>query len=272
MSNRDEETVKEESTPETTDESSTVDENSTEAADDAAGTEPGVAKEAGAADDGAAKPKKKKGLAFKILLVVGIVVVVLAGGAGGAYALFHDEPAFCNAICHTPMDPYVESYENGTSVNPAQTSLTAPLSVTVHKDSDQDINCLTCHIPDMGEQIQEGMKWISGNYELPLEMRIVSGKIKEGSGDKDAIEFCLREGCHAGVSTIEDLKKATDDQVRNPHDSHLDPANSIQDCYKCHQTHEQSYMLCSQCHGDAKVPEGWLNFTEQQAQKKAAGQ
>jgi hypothetical protein len=228
------------------------------------------------AEDTPDKPKKKRGLfglalPVMILIIVGIVVVLLAGGGGLAYALFHDEPAFCNAICHTPMDPYVESYESGTSVNPVQTELPGPLSVTLHKESDQEINCLSCHVPDMGEQIQEGMKWVTGDYELPLEMKVVGGQPKEDSGDKGGVEFCLREGCHEGVTTIEELKQATDDQVRNPHDSHLDPANGVQDCSKCHQTHEQSYMLCSQCHGDAKVPEGWMNFTEQSAQKKAAG-
>jgi flagellar basal body-associated protein FliL len=266
MSDNDESTARDEIDLEEKGDEPTVDEDQTkDQADDGDS-------ESDSENGSEGKKKKKTGLAFKILIVVGIVVVVLAGGGGGAYALFHDEPAFCNIVCHTPMDPYVESYESGTSINPQQTELEAPLSVTLHKDSDQQLNCLSCHVPSMSEQIEEGMKWVSGNYELPIEMKIVSGQIKEDSGDKNGVEFCLREGCHEGITTIEDLKKLTDDQARNPHDSHLDPGNSIQDCNKCHQTHEQSYMMCSQCHGDAKVPEGWLNYNEQQAQKKAAGQ
>jgi hypothetical protein len=213
-------------------------------------------------------PKKKKlGLAPKILIVVGAVIVVLGGGAGAVYALFHDSPAFCNAVCHTPMDPYVESYETGTSVNPAQADSGALLSVTAHKDSDQNINCLACHVPTMSEQITEGIKWVTGDYELPLEMKLASGQIKEGSGDKNGVEFCLRPECHEGIATLEDLKKVTADQHRNPHDSHL----GNQDCSNCHQTHEQSVMMCTQCHADSEVPEGWLTYKEQQDQIKASG-
>ncbi|MDR2106745.1 MAG: cytochrome c3 family protein [Coriobacteriales bacterium] len=209
--------------------------------------------------------KKKMNTGLKIFLVTVITIVVIVGGVGGAYLGLHDKPGFCNFICHTPMDPYVVSYEEGTSVNPAQADSGALLSVTLHKNSDQKINCLTCHVPTMDEQIQEGVKWVTGNYELPIEMKVVAGQVKEGSGNKNGIEFCLRPECHEGVASLEDLKAVTADQHRNPHNSHL----GNQDCANCHQTHEQSVMTCTQCHADAKVPEGWLTYKELQKQLPA---
>lgn len=210
--------------------------------------------------------KKKKGLGLKILIAVIAFVVVLGAGGGGFYVTQHDQPWFCNFICHTPMDPYVASYEDGTSVNPLQADSDAVLSVTLHKDSDQNLNCLKCHEPDMSEQIEEGLKWVTGDYNLPIEMKVVGGVVKEGSGNKNGVEFCLREGCHTDVTDLASLKAFTADQHRNPHDSHL----GNQDCSNCHQTHEQSVMMCTQCHQDAEVPDGWLTYSEQQKQIKAA--
>jgi flagellar basal body-associated protein FliL len=215
-------------------------------------------------DEQEPKPKRKKKLGLKIAIVAVAVVVVLAGGGGGAYLLFHDEPAFCNFLCHTPMDPYVVSYDEGTSVNAAQVDSGAQLSVTLHKESDQQLDCLSCHVPDMAEQITEGVKWVTGDYELPIEMKMVSGQIKEGSGDKNGIEFCLRPECHEGITSVEDLKKLTSDRHRNPHDSHL----GNQDCNNCHQTHEQSVLMCTQCHNDVELPDGWITYKDQQDQKK----
>jgi hypothetical protein len=223
-----------------------------------------VVDEAKPSDGPESPPKKKMKLGPRILIIVGIVVVVLAGGGGGAYAVFHSNPAFCNFVCHTPMDPYVVSYEEGTSVNATQTDLTAPLSVVAHKESHQQLNCLDCHVPTMSEQINEGIKWVSGNYEIPLEMKMVSSQIKEDSGDKNGVEFCLRPECHEGITTLEELKAATADQHRNPHDSHL----GNQDCSNCHQTHEQSVYMCTQCHNDVENPDGWLTYKEQQDQNK----
>lgn len=40
----------------------------------------------------------------KASIVIGVVAaVIIAAGAG--FAVWHDQPSFCNAICHTPMDP-----------------------------------------------------------------------------------------------------------------------------------------------------------------------
>lgn len=217
-----------------------------------------------AADSQAAKPKKRKGRV--IILTVVIVVVLLFGSGGVVYATQHSNPEFCNAICHTPMDIYVESYTEGTSVNPQQTDLKSPLSVTIHKDSDQDIVCVTCHTDGIGTQISEGIAWVTGNYTQPLQPLVMTAKKPTDVHQRDGVATCLVSGCHEGISSLADLKAATSGGKRNPHDSH----NGDQDCTLCHQTHEQSMNSCTQCHTDAEVPEGWLSYAEQQKQIKEA--
>ncbi|MDR3052961.1 MAG: cytochrome c3 family protein [Coriobacteriales bacterium] len=198
-----------------------------------------------------AKPKKSK---KKLFIILGIIVVVIAGGVVGGL-IWHEEPTFCNAICHTPMDPYVDSYEKNISVQPSQASLATPLSVTLHKESDQKIRCLSCHVPTIDEQITEGIKWITGDYSVPLPELKYDGET-----------FCLRPECHEGITTRDDLGKLTADLARNPHNSHLGKT----ECSQCHKVHEQSVQLCTQCHADAEVPDGWLTYSEQQALIKAA--
>ena len=59
------------------------------------------------AEAGEAAPKKK---GKKWPIVVGVVAVVLIA-AGAGFWVWHEQPSFCNAICHTPMDEYLETYE-----------------------------------------------------------------------------------------------------------------------------------------------------------------
>jgi hypothetical protein len=229
-----------------------------------------VTKGSGDANEKAPAPKKK-GKAKIILLTVVIAVVVVFGGAGVAYGVTHEDPNFCNFICHVPMDPYVESYNNNVSINELEVEATgpegAPLSVTVHKDSDQDINCLKCHEPDIGEQIQEGMKWIAGDYNVPLEgFKLVASETPK-AGEVSGVTFCLREGCHtddggASINSYEALKESSSDLARNVHEGE----HGYTECSTCHQTHEQSVLLCAQCHNDLKLPDGWVK-TKPKAKK-----
>ncbi|MDR3053309.1 MAG: cytochrome c3 family protein [Coriobacteriales bacterium] len=184
-------------------------------------------------------PNKKKSVK-KTLLITAIVLVVMVGGVAGTYAVLHDDPGFCNALCHSPMDPYVASYEQGISIKKDQSS--AVLLVARHKESAADINCLSCHEPSFEEQIAEGMKWISGEFNEPLKPLRYDGK-----------EFCLRPECHEGIETEDDLARATENLEFNPHDSHMPDLA----CDQCHQVHEQSEMMCRQCHSGAELPAGW---------------
>jgi hypothetical protein len=242
----------------------------------------------GAAPDDAAEPtdgqepapKKKKKRGLKILMIVGIVVVVLAAGGGTAYALLHDTPGFCNFLCHVPMDPYVDSYVSGISINEAQTG-DVKLSVVSHRD--QGITCLGCHTTTLPEQINEGIHWVTGDYEVPLDMKVVSTQIEEEiGGDKDGLAFCLRPECHEGISYVKAADEAADKEQRNaalkqladategeynPHKSHFGTPGM--DCYTCHQTHEQSVLMCTQCHGTAiELTDGWLSYSDWLAQNK----
>lgn len=227
-----------------------------EVAEEKAAEAPEAAEEAGDA------PKKKKGKGKLVLLVVVIVVVLLFGGVGVVYATQHDNPQFCNLICHTPMDPYVQSYMDGTSVNAAQADFDGDLGVTIHANSDQDIVCLTCHTDGIDTQIQEGIAWVTGGYNLPLELTLTLKEPEKHQRDAEAM--CLQSGCHEGIESLADLKEATSHLKRNVHDSH----NGDQNCTNCHQMHEQSVNNCTQCHSDSETPDGWLTYTEQQKQIK----
>ena len=57
-------------------------------------------------EETAAPQKKRK----KWPVVVGVVVAVLVV-AGAGFFVWHEQPSFCNAICHTPMDAYLPTYE-----------------------------------------------------------------------------------------------------------------------------------------------------------------
>jgi len=200
-------------------------------------------------------PVKKQRKGRAALLAAVIVVVLVFGGAVAVYATQHDNPAFCNAVCHTPMDPYVASYQTGASVNSDQAADAPLLSVTVHKQAVEgsEIKCLSCHNDGLDAQISEGMSWISGSYTYPLEpLEIVSGEARDGQ--KNGAEFCLRPECHTGITSVEELVQATDVGLRNPHDT---PHGKYSDCSGCHQMHEQSVNACAYCHPDAPLPEGW---------------
>lgn len=197
---------------------------------------------------------KKKGKKWPI--VVGVVVVVLIA-AGAGFWVWHEQPSFCNAICHTPMDPYLPTYEAepgqaavdkwGNEVKDASSMLAA-----THRT--QGKTCMNCHVPTLGEQMSEGMSWVTGNYVNPLEERGLDQLVEARGVEAD--EFCLNESCHN--LTREDLQKATADMEFNPHVAQ----HGEIECSECHKAHRASVMYCTQCHSEAEVPEGWLSVAE----------
>ena len=50
--------------------------------------------------------KSRKKAPITIAVIAAIVVV-----AGAGLWVWHEQPSFCAAICHIPMDPYLETYE-----------------------------------------------------------------------------------------------------------------------------------------------------------------
>ncbi len=220
--------------------------------------------------DTTAAPKKKKRRKWPIILGV-VVVVLIAAGAG--FWVWHEQPSFCNAICHTPMDPYLPTYEAtpgeaavdkwGNEVTDASAMMAA-----LHRAEDGD-TCMSCHVPVLSEQIGEAMGWVSGNYvlvenpnstdpmyanvlqERTLEELVAARELPEGE------EFCLNENCHN--ITRDDLVELTSEYApRNPHLAQ----HGEKECSDCHKAHRASVNWCSSCHSDAPIPEGWLTVAQ----------
>ena len=227
----------------------------------------------------ATKPARNK---KRVGIVAGVVAAVVVVAGVGAFA-WHEQPSFCNAICHTPMDGYLETYEAtpgqaatdkwGNEVADASGMLAA-----VHASNDSKATCLSCHVPTMSEQLTEGGEWVSGNYTLVeqeggsvLLTERDSDQLTEARGDRGD-EFCLRSGCHVNddgsVMTREDLTKLTakesDDPaviIRNPHSWQ----HGAQACTDCHKAHRASVLICTECHADMELPEGWISAQESDA-------
>lgn len=197
---------------------------------------------------------KKKGKKWPI--VVGVVVVVLIA-AGAGFWVWHEQPSFCSAICHTPMDEYLATYEQepgqaGVDKWGNEVANTNSMLAVTHKAQGED--CMACHVPTLGEQMSEGMNWVTGNYVYPLEERDTEMLTEARGLDED--EFCLNESCHN--LTRDDLVKATAGMEFNPHMAQ----HGEQACSTCHKAHRASVMYCTQCHSEAEVPEGWLTVAE----------
>ncbi|MDD5807371.1 MAG: cytochrome c3 family protein [Eggerthellales bacterium] len=220
-------------------------------------------------EDAQAAPKKK---GKKLPIILGVVAVVIVA-AGAGFFVWHEQPTFCNAICHTPMDAYVETYVDGTYDkygNEMTEEGKAAMTAYNHGQiTDGEVDCLACHVPTLSEQITEGMHWISGSYVIAgtnangqavLETRDLS-QLTEASGVDDEA-FCLKSGCHenadGSVMTRDDLIALTSDYTRNPHvEQHSKVA-----CSECHKAHSQSVNYCSSCHADSPLPDGWLTVAE----------
>ena len=207
-------------------------------------------------------PKKKR---KKLPVILGVVAVVLVA-AGAGFFVWHEQPSFCNAICHTPMDPYNETYEQaidtqgvdkwGNEVNDTR----AMMSV-LHRE--EDVTCLECHVPTIEEQLSEGMAWISGNYTVPLDEYTMKDLTSHRNAPAD--EFCLNDSCHhvssvdgSDIKTRDDLTAIFADQTFNPHSEQ----HGQNQCSDCHKAHRASVNYCSECHSDAEMADGWLTVAK----------
>ena len=205
-----------------------------------------------------AAPAKKK--SKKLPIIGAIVAVIVVAGIG--MFVWHNDPSFCGALCHTPMTMYGDTYYSeanapatdkwGNAVSNSNSML-----VVSHREK-AGTDCLTCHVPSIGQQMGEVAATITGNYYYPLsevstaDLLVNSGHATEGKGD----EFCLNESCHN--ITRADLTELTSDRVRNPHAwEHAEQA-----CSDCHKSHRASVMACTECHADAVVPDGWVTAEE----------
>ena len=112
-------------------------------------------------------PKNKK------LTIVGVVVVVIVV-AGMGFWTWHNSPSFCSAFCHTPMDSYVETYNQqadapGTDKWGNEVSNSSAMLVVSHKEAGQ--NCLSCHEPIISQQIGEVQATLTATTITRLKRR-----------------------------------------------------------------------------------------------------
>ena len=211
-------------------------------------------------------PKKRKKGKKGLVILSAILVVVIAGGVG--LWIWHEQPSFCAAICHTPMDPYLVTYEqeNGQAGvdkwgNPV-TNTAGMLCVT---HAAEGLTCMKCHVPTLSEQVNEAVAWISGNYTvvsnptwgMVLQETDLKKLVTARGIEPDA--FCLTEGCHEVTRGAELVALTADlSSSRNPHSM---PHQELA-CSDCHKAHRASINQCASCHMDAPIPDGWLTPAE----------
>ena len=189
-------------------------------------------------------------------LVAGVVAVVLVAAGIGFFA-WHEQPSFCNAICHEPMDPYVEGYfgqavaaEPGQaaaaeSAEPAAPAAGRALMVQAHQQ--EGTTCLQCHEAKIDEQVIEGLNWISGNYRVGDDGMLATAGV---TADQ---KMCAKSGCHEWADVVAATQDWGGEAGVNPHKSHQGEAI---DCSNCHSAHGTSNLFCNTCH-DYRLPDGW---------------
>lgn len=220
-----------------------------------------------AVDSVSAKRKKQ--------IVFGVVAVVIVAAIAGMW-VWHEQPSFCGTICHTPMNEYSAGYAQDVGVQGIDkwgnvVSDTNAMLAVSHREAGED--CLSCHVPTIGQQIGELGLAVSGDYYFPLdeastESLMVNSGNAEGSGD----QFCLKSGCHVNsdgsVMTRDDLIAATSGMAFNPHVAQHGEAA----CSDCHKSHRASVFTCTECHSEAEdeLPSGWVDASTGKMLEKAA--
>lgn len=165
-----------------------------------------------------------------LILTLGIIILISGLATGGI--IWHKQPGFCDS-CHTPMNTYVEDYYAGDSTR----------MITRHASGDSIYKCVECHHSTIGEQLREGVLWLTGNYTYPLETREIGTR-----------SFCLSSGCHEEAKIIEATSKHNTSFSFSQHE----PRHGKQECYTCHSMHGESVYTCNQCHS-FELPEGWIS-------------
>lgn len=197
-------------------------------------------------------PSKKRG-GKKAGIIAGIVAAVIVV-AGIGFFVWHEQPSFCGAICHTPMDEYLVTYEQepdveGTDKYGNPVANTSSMLAVTHRL--EGATCLSCHKPTMSQQINEGIAWITGGYEFPLEERSLTDLTAALGTEPES--FCMNDECH-NLFDREGLVKMTSYMEYNPHS---DQMGAYFECSNCHKAHTASVNFCAKCHPEAETPAGW---------------
>ncbi|NLW91462.1 MAG: cytochrome c3 family protein [Syntrophomonadaceae bacterium] len=166
--------------------------------------------------------ERKKFLTGKTVLIVIAVLIIVGGGIGAGLFKASEKPAFC-ASCHN-MESYYTSWIDS--------------NLLANKHEKADVTCHDCHQASISAKINEGLKYITGDYKTPME--------KHNFGTR---EMCFQ--CHSDAGTgspkgdtFDTATSETAFAESNPHANH----NGVQDCNMCHSMHQQSEIMCVQCH------------------------
>ena len=135
-------------------------------------------------------------------LIAGIVVAVVVL-AGIGFWTWHNTPGFCG-VCHTPMSTYVATYEaqpNAQATDKWGNDVTNSNAMLVVTHKEAGVECLSCHVPSITQQIGEVTETITGDYYYPLsEVSISALQENSGQNASDEAAFCLKSGCHVTAS------------------------------------------------------------------------
>ena len=186
------------------------------------------------APEGGGRSAKRRGRK-RWPIAVCVAVAVLAA-AGGGFWVWHEQPSFCSAVCHNPMDNYVDGYFNDAS-----------LLANAHERA--GATCLECHEAKIDEQVAEGVAWVTGDFDTDEAGNIATKGVTADKGQ------CAQGGCHDWDVVVSATQDWGGETGVNPHASHQGEAI---DCSNCHGVHGASYMYCNACH-DYAVPAGWEN-------------
>ena len=190
-------------------------------------------------------PKSKK----KFITLGVIVAVIVVAGVG--FGVWHNQPSFCNSVCHSPMDNYVNGYYNNS---------TESAGANTHQVN--NVTCLQCHEATLEEQLSEASAWVQGSYQTDSNGSLHKTLV---TADK---KMCAKSGCHDWNEVVAATENWGGNSGVNPHRSHQGEAI---DCSNCHGVHTQSMMYCNTCH-EFKVPDGWATPTKTTSSEAATSQ
>ena len=99
-------------------------------------------------------PKRRGRRTAVVAAVVAAILVV----AGVGMWVWHEQPSFCGAICHTPMDNYLTTYEsdlNSPATDKWGNEVADPRTMLAAYHGKLGNDCMDCHVPTLSEQIGE---------------------------------------------------------------------------------------------------------------------
>lgn len=182
-------------------------------------------------------PKTKNGRLTVVAVIAAVVIVACVGLWSWA-----SSPGFCSALCHSPMEAYVASYESGDK------------GMGAARHAEAGMNCPSCHSRSTVRQIGEFAHWATDSYTVDQDGFLVK------DGDLATKEYCTQSGCHTWEAIVDATWGfAGNGEQYNPHASHEDGSITCSDCHKMHQ---KSELYCAKCH-ELNLPEGWEATNDQ---------